>query len=599
LHQSALYGSKITGEKSRIVHLMGFLIRSLRGSRLQGAESEWQRFVPVLHLVITRSYIYDIVEKWNMVQAPQKSAERERTEKPILLGLVAIFLIYTTSYYYAQTLGVARPKMAAELNGMPLYAWLISIPGLAGAFATLLFLKFSDMYGRRLMIMVSLTIFMVGTILSAVSPTFSILIAANAMARLGSGALAPLCLSVLGDIFPPAERSRWVGLLNIPAGALALVGPTLGGWFVDNLSWRHIYWMGLPLIVLCLIAVPTGMPSVGSSAIRKIDVRGSALMMVASTATILAFSFAGTIYPWASPQVLGLLFIGLLFGLLFYRVETVAEEPLLDPQVLQNRTFLLVVLSGILSIFGLTAMMVYFPLFLQGVQGMSAMRSGQILTPFGVLMAFVGVPTGFLIARTKRYKRMFVMSYALLLIVLSGCMFFSEKTPMVWGLAAATLGGLGLGAVPTLKTVVVQCVVPKRLLAIATGAYFFSVAMAMSISPAVLGSVMNIAYAEKLKTSLPAELNGKVDDATMSSLGNSRVLLSKQAMQALERTFSKTDGDGSARFRQTVQAIRSSMEFGLRMVFLVGAGTMFLAFLLVLFIPEASIDIEVKDKRAP
>jgi hypothetical protein len=110
---------------------------------------------------------------------------------------------------------------------------------------------------------------------------------------------------------------------------------------------------------------------------------------------------------------------------------------------------------------------------------------------------------------------------------------------------------------------------------------------------------MNIAYAEKLKTSLPAELNGKVDDATMSSLGNSRVLLSKQAMQALERTFSKTDGNGPARFRQTVQAIRSSMEFGLRMVFLVGAGTMFLAFLLVLFIPEASIDIEVKDKRAP
>jgi MFS family permease len=267
--------------------------------------------------------------------------------------------------------------------------------------------------------------------------------------------------------------------------------------------------------------------------------------------------------------------------------------------VLQNRTFLLVVLSGILSNFGLTAMMVYFPLFLQGVQGMSAMRSGQILTPFGVLMAFVGVPTGFLIARTKRYKRMFVMSYALLTIVISGCILFSENTPMVWGLAATTLGGLGLGAVPTLKTVVVQCVVPKRLLGIATGAYFFSITMAMSISPAVLGSVMNIAYAEKLKPSLPAELNGKVDDTTMNSLGNSRVLLSKQAMQALERTFDKAGSDGPARFRQTVRAIRSSMEFGLRMVFLVGAGTMLLAFLLVLFIPEVSIDTEVKDKRAP
>ncbi len=532
-----------------------------------------------------------------MLPAQQVAVERQHTRKEILLGLVAIFLIYITAFYYVQTLAVARPKMAAELNGMPLYAWLISIPGLAGAFATLIFLKFSDMYGRRLMLLVSLSIFMGGTVLSAISPTFVILIAANAVARLGSGALAPLCLSVLGDIFPPVERSRWVGLLNIPAGAFALVGPTLGGWFVDNLSWRHIYWTGLPLVVLCLIAVPIGVPSAVSSKIRKLDVRGSALMIVASSATILGLSFAGTIYPWTSPHVLGLLVLALVFWVLFYRAETGAKEPLLDPQVLQNRTFLLVVVSGILSNFGLTAMMVYFPLFLQGVQGMSAMRSGQVLTPFGVLMAFVGVPTGFLIARTKRYKRMFVMSYALLTVVMAGCTLFSESTPMVWGFAATTLGGLGLGAVPTIKTVVVQCVVPKRLLGIATGAYFFSVTMAMSISPAVLGSVMNVAYADKLRTSLPAAINGTVDDATMNSLGNSRVLLSKPAMQALERSFSNAGSDGSARFRQTVQAIRTSMEFGLQMVFLVGAGTMFLALLLVLLIPEVSIDVEVKDKR--
>jgi hypothetical protein len=123
--------------------------------------------------------------------------------------------------------------------------------------------------------------------------------------------------------------------------------------------------------------------------------------------------------------------------------------------------------------------------------------------------------------------------------------------------------------------------------------------MAMSISPAVLGSVMNIAYEQKLKISLPAAMKGTVDDTTMNSLGNSRVLLSKPALQALERTFSKTGSNGQVRFRQTVQAIRASMEFGLQMVFLVGAGTMLLAFLLVLFIPEVSIDVEVKDKRIP
>jgi MFS family permease len=292
-----------------------------------------------------------------------------------------------------------------------------------------------------------------------------------------------------------------------------------------------------------------------------------------------------------------LLAIGVVFWVLFYRTETHAEEPLLDPQVLQNRTFLLVVVSGVMSNFGLTAMMVYFPLFLQGVQGLSATRSGLILTPFGVLMAFIGVPTGFLIARTKRYKRLFVSSYALLTIVMAGCIFFRETTPMAWGFVATTLGGLGLGAVPTIKTLVVQCVVPRRLLGTATGAYFFSITMAMSISPAVLGSVMNIAYADRLNASLAAALNGKVDAATMSSLGNSRVLLSEPAMRALKQTFVKAGSDGEIRFQRTIQAIRSSMEFGLRMVFWIGAGTMFLAFLLSLCIPEVSIDVEVKDKR--
>src|SRR5512136_3346622 len=114
-----------------------------------------------------------------MPQVQLKAAERQYTRKQILLGLLAIFLIYITNSYYVQTLSAARPKMAAELNGMPLYAWLISIPGLAGAFATLIFLKFSDMYGRRVMLIVSLSIFMAGTVLSAVSPTFMILIAAN------------------------------------------------------------------------------------------------------------------------------------------------------------------------------------------------------------------------------------------------------------------------------------------------------------------------------------------------------------------------------------------------------------------------------------
>jgi MFS family permease len=201
--------------------------------------------------------------------------------------------------------------MAAELNGMAFYAWLISIPGLAAAFVTLIFLKFSDMYGRRLMMLVSLTLFLAGTVLSAISPTFSILIAANTLARLGSGALAPLCLAVLGDIFPPVERSRWVGLLNIPAGIFALVGPTLGGWFVDNLSWRYIYWMDS-------LGHSVSHCRAGGRSFRRKQrhpqnrCSGLRVMIVASSATMLVFPLPGDIS--LGPAGFGLLVVGWFSG---------------------------------------------------------------------------------------------------------------------------------------------------------------------------------------------------------------------------------------------------------------------------------------------
>ncbi len=222
-----------------------------------------------------------------MPQQPQLHPEFTLANKQIILGLVVIFAIYFCNTYFIQTFTVARPRMAADLNGMALYAWSISIPSLAAAFVTLLFAKLSDMYGRRIMLLISLAFFLVGTILSALSPTFPILIGASTILRVGSGGLVPVCYAVLGDMFAPAERSKWVGLLNIPRGVFALFGPTLGGWFVDNLSWRHLFWMGVPLIVLSFLLVPVGIPAAIKKSAGKIDTRGAILVAIASSATIL------------------------------------------------------------------------------------------------------------------------------------------------------------------------------------------------------------------------------------------------------------------------------------------------------------------------
>ncbi len=527
----------------------------------------------------------------------EQPAQYDYDRKHIIVGLVAVFLVYGTMAYFIQALNIARPKVAAALDGMSLYSWSVSIPGLVSAFVTLIFGKLSDMYGRRIMLLISLFFALLGSILSALSPDFVFLIVASAIGAVGIGSMMPLVFAVVGDMFPPVERSKWVGLLNIPMGIAALFGPTLGGWLTDTWGWQYVFWLTVPLLILCLILVPIGIPPLADRSIkRKIDVRGCMLVALASSTTIMGISLAGVTYPWASVQIIGLLGISLIFWILFFRAEYGVDEPILDPVVLRNRSFNTVAAAAFLSFFGQMGMMMYFPMFLQGVQGISTTRSGQIFTPYSVLMAFIGVPVGFLLARTRRYKWMYIVGYAILTADMFGVIFFTAETPVVWGVLACTLAGLGLGAIPTVNTMVVQNAVPKRLLGAAMGAIFFSLMMGVAISPAVLGAAMNATYAKTLAVSLPEGLKQLTEETTMASLGDSQVLLSEQKMAALENTFKEMGSDGQVLFQQTVNAIRNSMEAGLRSAFWVGAVTMLLSFLLIITIPEVPIGTEVQSE---
>jgi MFS family permease len=525
----------------------------------------------------------------------EQPAQYEYGKKRLVIGLATIFLVYGAMAYFIQALNIARPKIAAALDGMALYDWSVSIPGLVSAFVTLIFGKLSDMYGRRIMLLIAVSFALLGSILSIFSPNFVFLIAAMAIGSVGIGSMMPLVFAVVGDMFPPVERSKWVGLLNIPMGIAALFGPTLGGWFTDNLGWQYFFWSTVPLLVLCLILVPIGIPPLASRGIKqKIDIRGCILVTLASSTTIIGISIAGAVYPWASIQIIGLLGISLIFWILFFRAEYGVDEPLLDPVVLRNRSFNTVAAASFLSFFCQMGMMMYFPMFLQGVQGISAAQSGQIFTPYAVLMAFIGIPAGFLLARTRRYKWMYNTGFSILAATMFGVIFFTAETPVVLSVLACTLAGLGLGAIPTVNTMVVQNAVPKRLLGAAMGAIFFCLMMAVAISPAILGAAQKAAYAKTLAVSLPEGLKEVVDEATMTSLSDSQVLLSEEKMAELEKTFSRMGSKGPVLFQQTVQGIRTSLEAGLRSVFGVGAITMLLSFFLILTVPNIPIGLKAE-----
>jgi len=528
-----------------------------------------------------------------MATAQEPIVESAGSRKRIGLGLAAVFLTYFAHGYFIQILMPALPKIAADLDGMPWYSWGISIPHLGQAFAMLMVGKLSDMYGRRALLLVSLAICLLGTVWSALSATFMIFIIARTVLCIGQGALAPLVFSVLGDMFEPVERSKWAGLLNIPAGIFAFIGPTLGGWFVDNLSWRYIFWCGAPLLIICLAAVLIGLTGRTLHSAPKIDSRGALFAAIASSAMILAFSLAGTLYPWLSIQVIGLLAGSIVFGVLFIKTESRAEQPILDLQVLKNRSVVTVSSACVLSAIGMIGIGIYFPLMMQGIQGISATLTGKIITPGGILMGFLGVPAGFILARTKRYKWMYILGYGLAMVAACLLVFFNAATPVFAAVFVNVVSGFGIGAIPTLNSLVVQYAVPKRLLGVATSALFFFVMIGQSIAPAILGSAMNTRYNSVLKETLPAELSQLTTEATMTSLGNPRVLLSQPAMEALRKTL----GNRREVMDQTVSAIRTSMESSLRFVFIIGSVCMLLAFLTICTIPEISIDAKVEEKK--
>jgi MFS family permease len=534
-----------------------------------------------------------------MPQMPSAVAHQSAVKKHITLGLVAVFLTYFSSGYFFRGASVTAPRIAADLNGMPLFSWSISAPALAAALATLIFGKLSDMYGRRRLLLLSLALYMGGSILSALSQTYVFFIGARVVLSLGQGALAALCFSIVGDMFAPAERSKWSGLLAIPAGISAMTVPTIVGIFTDKLSWRYFFWIAVIIAFVCAIFVLAGVPSRTQRTAHKIDFLGSCLLAAASATMMLGFSWAGSVFSWTSIQIVGLLAVSLGLWAIFLIIETRADEPMLDPHVFTSRTFLTAAVSGFISYFGLLGVQMYVPLFLQGIQGTSATVSGQMITPYSMFVSFMGVPAGLLLGRTKRYKKMYISGYALLTVAMFAMIGFNSGTPFWFTVLITALAGMGLGTIPTMNTLVAQFSVPKRLLGVAVGAMYFFVFMGGAIAPAILGSAMNATYARTLQSTLPAELKRVADEATLRALTDPRVLLSPQAMTALQEAVNKTGDHGATLFKQAVDAIRASLEASLKKIFLIGAVTMLLAFLLIITIPEVSIDVEAKDKRAP
>lgn len=448
------------------------------------------------------------------------------TRQKVAISVWAIFIAEFVSLLFANARNIAQPGMIAEFDGMALFSWLIALPGLAGAAGTLLFGKLSDVYGRRAIMLLSIAIFSVGLGISAISTSMVSLVAAQTFMTIGHFPIYPLCFAVIGDLFPPSQRAKWTGLLNIPVGFAALFGPVIGGVVTESVfGWRGLFWGTIPLTLVAGGLVFSALPNTVQPVKPKMDVLGTLMMVVATTTLILGFSWLGA--PGQSLAGAIQLLVSLAAWVAFIQIEKRAEAPILDPQVLFNRTFVTAAVAGLLSFFGTVAIAGYSPIFVQKVMVVSPTISGSMLTPYSTLVAFMGVPVGFMLAKTKKYRGMPILGYAMVTLALLAMWRFTASTP-IWVYVLMTgIAGIGLGMLPTINAVVAQFAVPKNLLGVAVGAIFFFQMIGIAVSPAILSFA---------------------------------------------------------------QSSASDLQGGLKLVFLVSAIAMVIALLLILTIPEISLD---------
>lgn len=420
----------------------------------------------------------------------QTKQQNPPADRKAVIGLWAVFLTQFVSFLFINGRNIAQPGIIDELDGMALFSWLIALPALAGAASTLLFGKLSDIYGRRAILLLSIGIFLLGLGISAKTTTMAFLVASATFMSIGHFPIIPLCFTAIGDLFPPAERAKWTGLLSLPSGMAALIGPVLGGMVAESaVGWRGLYWGTIPLMLIASGLLVAGLPKNAQTVKPKMDVRGTVVMVFATTTLFIGFSSLGAPNRLWTGAIL--LVISLAAWIGFLRIEKQAEAPILDPHIFMNRTFMTAAGAAFLSFFGMLGIMAYSPIFVQTVMKISPTISGSMLTPYTVIVAFMGIPTGLTLARTRKYKWMYVIGYAIATIALFAMWQFTAAIPIWWYVLVTSLAGLGFGAIGTITTLVAQFAVPRRLLGVAVGAIFFFQMIGLVVAPSLLGLVQS------------------------------------------------------------------------------------------------------------
>ena len=425
--------------------------------------------------------------------------------------------------------GTALPRITSDLGGLDKLSWVVTAYLLTATASTPLWGKISDLYGRRLLFQVAIVTFLVGSLLAGFSRNIEELIAFRAIQGLGGGGLMALAMATIGDVVPPRERGRYQGYFAAVFGTSSVLGPVLGGWFADGPGWEWIFFINIPIGIAALVITSAALKIPHVRRNHSIDYLGAAVVVASVTSILLYTAWAGPDLGWGDSTSLTLLIGGLMLAVAFVFVELRATEPIIPMRLFRNSIFSIANLFGFLIGIAMFGSMIFIPIYLQVVDGMSPTRSGLAMVPMVVGIFTTSITAGHLMTRNGRYKIFPILGSATVVVALVMLSSLDANTPYWFAGLSMYVMGAGLGFTMQVLITVVQNSVDRSDMGVATSSVAFFRQMGGSFGTALFGAI--------LSSRLAAHMAEAVDDlppGEMPPSGNVDALTSDvQAINAL------------------------------------------------------------------
>jgi EmrB/QacA subfamily drug resistance transporter len=507
-----------------------------------------------------------------------------------VIGVVAGTMMALLLAALDQTIvGTAMPRIVADLNGLNNYSWVITAYLVSSTITVPIAGKLGDLFGRKPFLLAGMVGFVAASALCGQSHNMIELIVFRSIQGLFGGTLFATVFAVIGDLFPPARRARLQGLFGAVFGLSSILGPTAGGYITDNWGWRWVFYVNLPVGLIAVLLVLSTMPYVRSKAsIRDIDFAGAAALTAGLVPLMIALSITRD-HAWTSPEVLGLLGASAVMLIAFFFIERRSEHPIVPFALFKNSTFSVSMIAGFISGFGMFGTIVFVPLLYQGVLGVTATNSGQLLTPMMLGLIVASTIVGQAMVRIRYYRFLGTAGIALMML---GMWLLSQVTASTSSLIVVrdiVLVGAGLGATFPLFINAVQSALPRQFLGVASSQVQFWRQIGGTLGTAVLGSILS----QRLPVNIAAEMRSlhiPPQAARFVPTGGSPQTLFDPAQIAAHRAqAAAASPQALALFDQVLHAIRVGLATTLHQVFLYGGAVLVIALIASVFLKDVPL----------